>query len=812
MNLTGWLIDADYITENERAVVRLWCKDDEGRDVVVFDRKFKPYFYLIPFDNELAPSEIEKVGVVKGEKVYRPVKVEEVKKCDFGVPVKAMKIYVEHPQLVPSFREEMRQYGDVREADVLFAVRYIIDHGLYPMDGIEVEGNKWEKIEYGDIAIEAESVKHKARSDFPELKLAVFDCEMASSTKAMPNPKSDPIVIMSIATKESIATDEKVILFSRQKLSEKELIEKFVDFIQTYNPDIIAGYNTDEFDWQYIRERAGIFRIALEVGRDRSPPSFRQYGTRRSVSIAGRANVDLYFIAAQQLNAVKVKTLENIADYLGVMKKSERVLIPGPEISEHWRDPEKRQRLLDYARDDVVSTYGIARELLPIQYEFAKMARLPLDEVSKTGRGRQVEAFLAAEAYKINELVPSKGGGGETYSGGFVLEPKKGVHENVVCLDFSAMYPSIMIAKNISPDTLIKKGEGNVAPEVGHIFRKEGAGFFTRILKELVKKRGELKKAMSKLDKSSTDYKLLNIKQQSLKILTNAFYGYTGWSAARWYRRECADATAAWGRYFIKESVKEADGMGFEVIYGDTDSIFIKFPGKTKDEIMMKARGFAEHISTKFHLDLDIENFYSVLFFTEAKKRYAGLTSEGEVIVKGLEVKRGDWCELAKRIQSEVIDIILRDRDPAKAASLVRDTVKKIREGKIPFEDFVIYKTLTKDVAHYDSRLAHVLAAKKAKVEDIRADVGTKIGYVIVKGSGILSERAYPVEMFKHFEKNKAVDAKGKEYALDIDYYINNQIIPSASRVLNNFDFSEGELKGTRKKPPAKETRLEQFF
>jgi DNA polymerase I len=804
MKIHGWLIDADYITENGKAVVRLWCKDDQGRDVVVLDRSFEPYFYLIPFDPMLDISELREVEVAKGERVSKPVRIEIVEERDFGVLLKAFKIYVEHPQFVPAFREKMEQFGEVREADVLFAVRYIIDRGLYPMDGIEVEGVE-RNLKYGDIAVEALSVKHLPRADIPQLKIAAFDCEMCSSTKGMPNPKVDPIVIISIATEDGVQ------LYSMQEFSEKELIKKFVKFIQEYNPDLIVGYNIDEFDWYYLKERANLYKVSLEVGKDRSLPSFKAGGLRRRVSIAGRPNIDLYFIAAQQLNMVKVKTLENIADYLGVMKKSERTRIPGAEISEYWRDSSRRKLLMDYARDDALSAYKIAKSLLPMQYELAKMTRLPLDEVSKIGRGRQVEAFLAAEAYKINELVPAKGSGGETYIGGFVLEPKKGVHENVVCLDFTAMYPSIMIAFNISPDTLIEKGDGHVAPEVGHIFRKDIEGFFTRILKGLVERRSNLKKAMSRIDRDSPEYKLLDIKQQTLKVLTNAFYGYTGWAAARWYRRECAEATAAWGRYFIKEAIKEAEKMGLEVIYGDTDSLFIKYPrAKSKEEALRKARDFAAYISAKFPLELEIENFYDVLFFTEAKKRYAGLTSDGEVIVKGLEVKRGDWCELAKRIQSEVIKIILRERDPTKAADLVKETVKKLREAKIPFEDLIIYKTLTKDIESYESRLAHVLAAKKAKEEEMKAEVGAKIGYIIVKGPGIVSERAYPIEIFKHFENNKLIGVNGMEYQLDVDYYINNQILPSASRVLNYFDFSQAELRG--EKTQAKQIDLEQFF
>jgi DNA polymerase I len=254
--------------------------------------------------------------------------------------------------------------------------------------------------------------------------------------------------------------------------------------------------------------------------------------------------------------------------------------VQGWDMARYWNDRELRKLLFEYSKDDVVSTWGVAERLLPLQFEFSRIVRQPLDDVSRMGRGRQVESLLVAEAYKINEIVPAKGGGSGSYAGGFVLFPKPGVHEEVLSLDFSAMYPSIMISYNISPDTVMSPDETSTefyeAPESQYRFRKHPDGFFKLILTNLIERRRAVKEQMTHTDKGTRDFTLLDVHQNAIKILTNAFYGYTGWPAAKWYRKECAEATTAWGRTIIQDAVERAEKHGLEVIYGDTDSLFVK--------------------------------------------------------------------------------------------------------------------------------------------------------------------------------------------------------------------------------------------
>jgi DNA polymerase I len=565
------LLDVDYITLDGRAVIRLWLKDELGRNIIAYDPNFEPYFYAVTDDADAIMS----VASMRSGEEIRPNRVERVVRRDFGQPIPVLKVYVNHPQHVPILREKVAEVGvSVREADILFAVRYIIDRELVPMDQVLVDGRERADPHFS-FAIDVDHIEADQHHTNPDLKVMAFDCEMLSHG-GVPIPNKDPIIIISIAT----GADETTFLSVGEDKDDRQVIADFISFIHEYDPDVIVGYNTDEFDWQYLKTRAEKCKLRLTIGRDESPAKFSAGGGVKEVRIFGRSNVDLYKVVKRDISELSVKTLDNVADYMGVMRKSERVQVQGWDMARYWNDPELRRVLFDYSKADVVSTWGVAERLLPLQFEFARIVRQPLDDVSGMGRGRQVESLLVAEAYKINEIVPAKAGGSGSYAGGFVLFPKPGVHEDVLSLDFSSMYPSIMISYNISPDTVMSPDETPTefyeAPETQYRFRKHPDGFFKLILTNLIERRRAVREQMTHTDKGSRDFTILDVHQNAIKILTNAFYGYTGWHAAKWYRKECAEATTAWGRTIIQDAVERAEKHGLEVIYGDTDSLFVK--------------------------------------------------------------------------------------------------------------------------------------------------------------------------------------------------------------------------------------------
>jgi len=186
------------------------------------------------------------------------------------------------------------------------------------------------------------------------------------------------------------------------------------------------------------------------------------------------------------------------------------------------------------------------------------------------------------------------------------------------------------------------------------------------------------------------------------------------------------------------------------------------------------------------------------IFFTEAKKRYAGLLPDGRLDIVGLEVMRGDWAAVAKRVQEKVLEIILKEQSPRKAAKFVKQFIYELWQRRVPYRDLVISKTLTKPVKEYTVKAPHVEAAKMLTEKGWRLTVGDKVGYVVVAGSGRLHERVKPY-MFASFDE------------VDIEYYVSKQVVPAAARVLESFGITAEQLLESRIKE--KETRrLTDFF
>jgi len=779
------LLDSSYEVVGREPVIVLWGLTSSGERVVLFDRAFRPYFYGLIAKEWESRADVVANRIRALSRPKSPIlSVSMVDKKYFGRPRKAAKVVTVLPEAVREYREEVRRVEgieDVLEADIRFAMRYIIDKRLYPfrlyhVPVEEVAPNPAFRVDR-QFRVVGEPVPQEslvAGKILPDLRVVAFDIEVYSKRGA-PNPARDPVII--IATMNDRG---EVKIFTAKGYDDKGAIRGFIDYIKEYDPDIILGYNSNRFDWPYLLQRARHLGLRLDVTRRVGvEPTTSVYG---HVSVPGRLNVDLYDYA-EEMHEIKVKTLEEVAEYLGVMRRDERVNIEWWEIPEYWDDEQKRKLLIQYAVDDVRATYGIGERILPFAIQLSNVTGVPLDQVGAMSVGFRLEWYLIRAAFDMNELVPNRvERPEESYKGAIVLKPLKGIHENVAVLDFSSMYPNIMIKYNVGPDTIVddpseceKYGGCYVAPEVGHRFRKRPPGFFKNVLLNLLELRRKIREQMKNLPPDSPEYRILDERQKALKVLANASYGYMGWSGARWYCRRCAEAVTAWGRQLILTVIEYARRLGLKVIYGDTDSLFVTYdPEKVKKLI--------EFVEKKLGFEIKIDKIYRRVFFTEAKKRYVGLLDDGRIDIVGFEAVRGDWCELAKEVQWRIAEIILKTGDIDKAIEYVHNVIKDLKAGRVKLEKLVIWKTLTKRPEEYEHEAPHVVAAKRMLQAGYRVSPGDKIGYVIVKGAGRISRRAYPYFMVKPED-------------IDIEYYIDHQIIPAAMRILGYFGISEKRLK-----------------
>jgi len=794
MKVTFWLLDVNYEVKNNTPEVWLWGVDDSGKRLLIIDRNFLDYFYAVVEEGADSAKVVEEIEAGKAE--YRFVtKLEVVERKFFGKPVKAIEVYCKDPDVVPKYAKAFRKLEGVKdclEDDIRYSMRYLIDNNVVPCGWHEIEVAE----ETNTIGVRVDKVysaksypKLLEKAEVPQLRILGFST-ICYSREGSPKPDRNPIIIISVATSLG---EEKQFLADENK-KDKTVLEAFMNYVRNFDPDIIVGYGVNRQDWPYLNERCKKLGLRLHVDRARTEPHTSVYG---HVSITGRANIDLLDYA-EEFPEVKIKTLENLADYLGVMKIENRTLIEDVDFADYWDDKDKREILKTFSMENTRCVMGIAEAILDFAMQLSNLVSLPLDHVGTAAVGFRVEWFLIKHAQKIGELVPKRVEQPyRPYVGAIVLNPQPGLHENIAVLDFKSMYPNIMIAYNLSPDTYVSQKEPTPpcgvyeAPEVKHRFRKEPAGFYKEVLSYLIKVRDEIRSKMKTTAPESVEYRVLDARQKAVKVITNASYGYAGWIGARWYIKPVAEAATAWGRHTILNAIEMAEKAGLKVVYGDTDSIFVRHEPERIEKI-------SEEIGEKLGLEIKPDKVYVRIFFTEAKKRYAGLLPDGQLEIVGLEVMRGDWAVAAKKVQEEVLEIILKEQSPKKAAKFVQQFIYELRQRRVPYRDLIIWKTLTKPVEEYEVKASHVEAAKMLKEKGWKLAVGDKIGYVAVVGTGRLYERIKPY-MFASYDE------------VDIEYYVSKQVVPAAARVLESFGITEEQL--LTYKVEEKETRrLTDFF
>jgi DNA polymerase I len=810
IDMKGLLLDVDYAEEEAQPRVRLFIKDG-SETVAAIDPSFEQYLYVIANDPERTAKLISKLELTEHGQTVKPKSVKVMRRTLLDREVEAIKVSFHHPKHVPLLRHAMRELPGVKEIyefDIPSARRYLVDRGLTPMAGVEVTGNVEEREGLKTLLIDA--TPKTISIPEPKLNVMSFDIEVYNPTGS-PRPDKDPILMVSLADNRGF---RKVITWKNlgTKLdyvdivsSEREMLERFVELVEERDVDILLGYNTDLFDFPYMRERAKQLRLELDLGRDRSEVIARKRRFATATRIRGRVHVDVFAMVNFLATIGTIKLIHyTLEDVYRHMIGKEKPDFEFTQIVNAWeKGGELGRKLLEYSISDADATLKLGLELLPLFVELTRVVGQTLFDVSRMTPGQLVEWLLIAEAHRRGELIPARPVGEEfeerleeTYVGAYVMEPVKGLHEDLVVFDFRSLYPSIIVTHNIDPSALnckcCKPSEATRVPELSYYFCTKRKGFIPSTLERLVRERVRLKQEMKRHKRESKEYPALNTQQTAFKIISNAFYGMLGYPRARWYFKECAESVTSFGRHYIHKTIEMAKDFGFDVIYGDTDSLFCKLNGKSHED----AKRFLIKVNENIPgiIELELEGFYPRGVFI-TKKRYAMIDEEGRMVVKGLEFVRRDWAAIAKRTQEEVLKAILRDGSPEKAAEIVRKTTKDVLEGKVSLDDLIIYTQLKMPIESYRAIGPHVVAAKRLRELGHEIEPGMMIAYIEVKGPGSISDRAVPVE-----------DFKGKEY--DPDYYVGHQVLPAVMRIMEVLSYREDDLRFEREK----QTGIEKFM
>lgn len=776
-----YLIDIDDSQEG----ITLFGITEDGNRIKLVDDSYRPSFLVYPVDKEKAIKDIKEII----KKNSLPVTDIIPEKCIFyGQQKEFLRIFTKRHQDLQKVRDaiktlEAKRGGsgsvyDEFEYQISAYRMYLAQRGISCLNWYEVE----------TVKDRIKTIKKTNAPSPPKLKILAFDMEVIELQRGNPS-----VVMLSVYTDEfsQVITYQEGQYTVKTKIvkDEREIIKEFLKIVEDYDPDIIAGYNSDLYDMPILRERAKNLKIDISsLSRDKSGITLSKRARFTTARLIGRVHIDIFNFVFNILSSIlqsEQLTLKNVSQELLGDTKLE---MEYEDIVKAWDTADELDKLAKYCLKDSELVYKLAKLLLPDIEELTRITGQSLFDTSRMPYSQLVEWYYIKKAKAQGRVIPNQPKFEEikerqqiTYEGGFVKEPEVGLHRSIAVVDFASLYPSIIATYNISIDTLncsCCKQEANKIPGLPYWFCKKQRGFESMVVEELLIERLELKRQLKKLQPDSHEYFLLDTKQRALKTIINASYGYYAYPASRWYSKECAESITAVGRYWIKEVLERAEDKGFHPIYGDTDSAFLKFEGKSKEEL----ENFIKEINELLPgiMRLDLEDFYIKGLFVPreaggvAKKRYALLDEKGRLKIRGLEIVRRDLSQYARKTQQEILRICLIEEDIDKAFKYLEERIKQLKEGKYDIKELVVYEQLSKPVSEYKLISPHVIAAKRLLQKGIPVGEGSVIGYIIQKGAGSISERAYPIE-FADFSK------------IDINYYIENQIVPAAMRILKVF-------------------------
>jgi len=799
-------VDYDYFDFDGRNYVRLIGRTEKGKKVCVVD-SYEPNFWVI-LKKGAKPDKVlkklEKIEVSKASRISKVLRTEVMNKKFLGEDVKAIRIFVTNHKDTHDVASELGDMDEIvarREYDIPIITKYIKEKGIEPLIWYFVEGDVLGVEDFGgivdafevDVCMEAKKIsKLKMEKKF-EPRILAYDIETSETELG----KGDVLMISLygegikkvLTWKKCGKVQDYVECFK----DEAEMIEKFVEYVNKYDPDILTGYFSDGFDLPYLNAASQKNKVKLGLGVDSKGPTFTR-GRIPSGKINGIVHIDLFrFVDAvfSQYLQSETLSLNEVAGELVGEKKEDFDFARLPHMADKdWQD------FFSYNLQDAAVTYKLAEKLWPDMLEFSKIVKEPLFDVTRDRMSSHVENHILHNLDRFDEIAekrPMYNEIGERkakgkFEGAFVYEPVPGLYENLVMFDFTSMHASIIVSFNISKSTLSEKGGKDFfeSPEFvldgkkGKFYFDKKEGFFGKLLAEVVEKRKKYKAEYNENKNAMT-----KARSNAYKLLANASFGYQGFFGARYYSREAAASTLAFVRKFTHDTIDTIEKEGYKIIYSDTDSIAFLQGDKSKKQIL----DFLKKINSNLPgiMELDLEDFYARGLFVSkrttdkgAKKKYALVDEKGNIKIRGFETVRRDWCKLTRNLQSEVLTKILKDGNEKKALELLEKVLDDLKNRNVDLDDLMIRTQLRRPINEYLAEGPHVVAAKKMEAQEIPVSPGMLIEYFIGEGTGKrVGDRVYlPDEKAKY----------------DIEYYLNNQILPAVENIFDVFDVSVKEI------------------
>ncbi|HTS33251.1 MAG TPA: DNA polymerase domain-containing protein [Thermoplasmata archaeon] len=763
-----FLLEGSYVSFEDGVVVELFGRTQEGQAMVARYYGFRPYFVLTE------PTAETRTSLQKDTEV---VEVRDITTWVDGRDRPAVHVTIRHPWRVPEYRDRYRKPKDetsVLACDIPFVHRFLYDQGLGLTIAFEAEDEPEEVRSRYTVPVVVRVVTgdghgvRPAEGFRPSLRVLSFDIENAIRART---------IFTICGVSEGAGRERRTFRLSGP--SEREILEQFAAVVADDDPDVLTGYNIGGYDFPLLIERAKATGLGdLVLGRDRTPPS--PFGDRLW-KIHGRVVADAWWSARQELHP-KQETLQFVARTL---LNDSKLDVDRRNIDEEWaKDP---QRVMEYCEHDADLALRILQRLRTLEKAaaMATVARLPLEEGLNGRTSLFIDAMLVPRADQRGVGVPMNhyAGRENPIEGGYVHSIRPGIYHWVVVLDFKSMYPSIIISKNLCFTTLSPEGT-TVAPSGARFLPASvRRGLIPEILTELLANREQFRA----LGRSATSPDLAAYYdglQNAVKILMNSFYGVLASSFYRFTNKEIGASITAFAREAITSIIRDLESDGHEVVYSDTDSVFVRSPTPSLEG----ARAFGESIARRFTsagATFEFQSVYEAFFSHGAKKRYVGQTAwpKSELVVRGYETRRTDAFDYQSQALLEVFDLVLKgDTDGAIARS--RELVRAVRDKQVPVESLVISRSVRPESEYNESTrdsLPFLRVYRTLREEGYDVIPGMRVSWVVT------DSRRTPQEVEPWIEGRKFTKAPDWEYYAD-------RVAQTLARVTEVFDWDAAAL------------------
>lgn len=663
---------------------------------------------------------------IKSFKPYFYVRADEVGKPATHISLNGdvlVRVEVDSPKDV---RKQRTKYRATFEADVLYANRYIIDN--YYDKTIEAEP-------YRICAFDIETDDEESFPDISKanksiISIAAHDNYTGNYYCFIYQPHVEFSGERSVETYEiddGVFVDARVFRFT----SEKEMLQKFIKFVNQMDFDIFYGWNADKFDYPYLFARMKQFNLSPE---QLSPINQVDAGFAQEVAKPrGRVWMDLmkcYMkLSTSREESYTLEYISNKELGTGKVKHEEK-------ICEMWRHDEAK--LIKYNLKDVYLMVRIDQNRGIISY-FDQIRRFTFcNWYDVPFNSRVLDFYYLRKAKEYGIVLPTiiHQKEHEEIEGAIVITPRMGVNENIAVCDVRSLYPSAIMICNLSPETLIgfngkinRKSHENFIKVDDVFFDLEKRGFIPRVVEDLWNLRQQYKSKRNEYELGSHEYEMLDRIQTVLKFLLNSIYGITLDKKSRLYNRYIGKSVTYFGRrtnLWIQKKIKE---KGSEVIGGDTDSVFFTLKSKNKEDMIREAQDIIDYVNSSLDtfckeefgdsryniMFVEFEKVYSKIIFPPgkhgeaAKKRYAGFIfyKDGKMLdeplfdIKGFDAVRSDTPMLVRELQTEVLKMILNGASKEDVYRVVRETKERIINGEYDVDEIAFPCGISKALYDY---------------------------------------------------------------------------------------------------------------